>query len=240
MRLQKYMAVSGIASRRKSEEIIKEGRVKVNNIIITELGTKVDIENDLVTVDDIIIKIEENKIYIILNKPAGYTTTLKDKHSEKIIMDLINGIDERIYPVGRLDEDSEGLILLTNDGDFSYKLMHPSYEIKKTYRVKVLGIPTEEKLDTLRNGILLDNKLTSKSKVKMISKNKNAIVEITIHEGRNRQVRRMFDSIGHRVLELRRISLGDIKLNNLPLGKWRHLTNEELDSLNKLIENKDD
>lgn len=238
MRLQKFMAKAGVASRRKSEEIILEGRVQVNDIVIRELGHKIDIEKDIVKVDNDIIKEEIEKVYILLNKPVGYTTTLKDKFSKNIVTDLIEGIDERIFPVGRLDQDSQGLLLLTNDGELTYKLTHPSYKIVKTYIVTVRGIPSEEHLDIIRNGIFMDGSITSKAKISFLNKNKDSKLEVKIHEGKNRQVRRMFDHINHPVKELNRIQMGSLKIENLQVGKWRKLSEKEIINLKNEVKSR--
>lgn len=237
MRLQKYMAKSGVASRRKSEEIILSGRVKVNGKLVKELGSKIDPDKDRVMVDDRPIELESNKVYIILNKPFGYTTTLKDRYSDKKVIDLIDGIDERIYPVGRLDEDTEGLLLLTNDGDLTYKLTHPSYEVKKKYIAHVKGIPNDKELDRFEKGIELDGSLTAPAKVNILKvRNKNAVLEIEIHEGRNRQVRRMCEYINHPVIDLERVSLDGLSLDGLKRGSWRYLSDGEVEMLKKAVE----
>lgn len=235
MRLQKYMAKCGIASRRKSEEIILEGRVKVNDIVVKELGMTINLKKDIVKVDNEIIKLEENKIYIMLNKPKGYVTTVKDKHSEKIVLDLINGVKERIYPVGRLDVDTTGLLLLTNDGDLAYKLTHPSYEIPKKYIALVKGIPNNKKLYKFRKGLKIDGRMTAEAYIKILKRNRDtSLLEISIHEGRNRQVRKMCKYIGHPVIQLERVAIGKLELGNLGIGEWRYLTSKEIEYLKKL------
>lgn len=235
MRLQKYMAKCGIASRRKSEEIILEGRVKVNDIVVKELGMTINPKKDIVKVDNKIIKLEENKIYIMLNKPKGYVTTVKDKHSEKIVLDLINGVKERIYPVGRLDVDTTGLLLLTNDGDLVYKLTHPSYEIPKKYIALVKGIPNNKKLYKFRKGLKINGRMTAEAYVKILKRNRDtSLLEISIHEGRNRQVRKMCKYIGHPVIQLERVAIGKLELGNLGIGEWRYLTSKEIEYLKKL------
>lgn len=233
MRLQRYMAKSGVASRRRSEEIIKEGRVKVNDIIHKEMGYIVKAE-DIVKVDGKIIKPEKENIYIILNKPKGYITTLDDSFNRPSVIDLIKGIDERIFPIGRLDKDSSGLLLFTNDGKLANKLMHPKYEVKKTYRVLVKGIINKTTIKELEDGVYIGDRKTYPAELNIININKsknNSLVDITIHEGRNRQVRRMFSRMGHSVLELERISQGEIELGNLKRGQWRYLTADEVKSL---------
>lgn len=235
MRLQKYMAKCGVASRRKSEEIILSRRVKVNGETISELGTTITLGKDIVSVDEKIIKLEETKVYIMLNKPTGYVTTLEDEFNRKKVIDLIKGVDERVYPVGRLDYDTSGLLILTNDGDLTYKLTHPSYEIVKTYLAKVEGIPNKEELIRFRNGLKIEDYITSKAEINILKEYvSSSILEIKIHEGRNRQVRKMCASISHPVLELKRISFGGIDLGNLKQGHWRFLTKNEIAFLKKL------
>lgn len=235
MRLQKYMAKSGVASRRKSEEIILAGRVKVNDIVVKELGTKVDPKKDIVKVDEKTIKLEDKKIYIMLNKPKGYVTTLRDEHGEKIVLDLIQEIEERIFPVGRLDKDTTGLLLMTNDGDLAHKLTHPKNEVPKKYIALVEGIPNNKKLNKFRKGLKIDGRITSRAYVKVLRKYKDSsVLEISIHEGRNRQVRKMCEYIRHPVIELKRIGIGDLRLGDLELGQWRYLTEKEIRYLKEL------
>ncbi len=235
MRLQKYMALAGVASRRKSEKIILQGKVKVNGKVIKQLGTKIDPNKDIVMVNDKKIEIEEQNIYIILNKPVGYVTTVKDQFNRKTVLDLIKNVKERIYPVGRLDYDTSGLLLLTNDGDITYKLTHPSYEIDKTYVATVEGTPTKKEMKRFEEGLIIDGYKTSKAKIKIIRKNlNNSILKITIHEGKNRQIRKMCQSINHPVICLKRISMGEIKLGSLETGKWRFLSKKEIQYLKNI------
>ncbi len=235
MRLQKYMAKCGVASRRKSEEIILEGRVKVNGVIVKKLGTIIDPNKDVVEVDNKVINVEENKIYIMLNKPEGYVTTVRDKYSEKIVLDLIDGINERIYPVGRLDAETTGLLLMTNDGDLAYKITHPSYQIPKKYIALVEGIPNNKKLHKFRRGLKIDGRITAEAYIKILKKHKNtSLLEISIHEGRNRQVRKMCQYIGHPVIKLKRVAIGELELGKLEVGKWRYLTSKEIKYLKTL------
>lgn len=230
-RLQKYMAACGIASRRKCEEIILQARVKVNGKIVNELGVKIDEEKDLVTLDDKLIKKEKNKVYIALNKPKGYVSTVRDERGRKTILDLVD-VTERIYPIGRLDYDTSGLILLTNDGDIYNKIIHPKQEKNKIYIALIKGIPTENDIKKFEIGINIEGYVTAPAKFKIIKKFKDYCeVEIIIHEGRNRQIRKMCDFINHQVLELKRIQIGDIKLGNLPLGKWRYLSTKEVENI---------
>lgn len=235
MRLQKYMALSGVASRRKSEEMIKNGLVKVNNITITELGTIIDPDNDKVMVNDKMIKIESKKVYIMLNKPVGYVSTLRDEKDRRIVTDLIEGVPERIYPIGRLDADTTGLILLSNDGDLAFKLTHPSKKIPKKYIAIVEGTPNKKELEQIRNGILIDGRKTAPANVKVSKKfDEDSILEIEIHEGRNRQVKKMCQAINHPVKKLKRVSIGEIELGGLNIGNWRYLNDEELNYLKNL------
>lgn len=235
MRLQKYMAMCGVASRRKSEEIIQEGRVKVNNKIVTELGTIVDPKTDKISVDGKMIKMESNKIYIMINKPIGYVSSLKDEKGRRTVTDLIEGVNERIYPIGRLDADTTGLLLLTNDGDLAYKLTHPRNNIDKKYIAIVDGIPNKSALDSLRKGVYIDGKKTSPAKVKIAKKyDEDSILDIVIHEGRNRQVKKMCEAVGHPVKKLKRVSIGEIEIGGLNVGYWRFLNDEELEYLKSL------
>ena len=235
MRLQKHMAQCGVASRRKSEEIILEGRVMVNDVVVNELGTIIDPQKDIIKVDNKKIEIEKRKVYIMLNKPVGYVTTLKDRHSEKIILDLIDEIEERIFPVGRLDADTSGLLLMTNDGDLGYKLTHPSYEVPKKYIALVEGVPNNKKMDRFKKGLRINGKKTAEAYIRIIKKHRDSsVLEISIHEGRNRQVRKMCEYIRHPVVELKRVSIGQLDLGDLEVGKWRYLTNKEVKYLKDL------
>ena len=235
MRLQKYIAKSGLTSRRKAEELILQGRVKVNGQVVNKLGKKVEPEKDVVMVDNKVVELENKKVYIMLNKPTGYVTTLKDKYSDKIVLDLIKGVRERIFPIGRLDKDTTGLLLLTNDGDLAFKLTHPSYQVWKEYIATVKGIPDDKKIQKLRDGIIIDRRKTSPAYVDILRKEKDsAVLRIKIYEGRNRQVRKMCKSIGHPVIKLKRVAIGHIKLGNLPIGRWRYLTEKEIEYLKKI------
>lgn len=232
-RLQKFMARCGVASRRKCEEIITKGHVKVNGKLITELGYKVS-NNDKVEVNGSLIKPEERKVYIALNKPEGYVCTVKDEKGRKTVIDLIN-VEERIYPIGRLDYDTSGLLLLTNDGEIYNNIMHPRVAKKKNYIALIEGIPTEEELNIFRNGVDIGDYITAPGEIKITSKEKgNAVVSIFIHEGKNRQIRRMCEKINHPVIKLKRISVGEIKLSSLEKGKWRFLTEEEVNYLKNI------
>lgn len=234
-RLQKYLAHAGVASRRQAEELIIAGKVKVNGKIETTLGTKIDPVKDKIELDGKKVKPLKKLVYALLNKPKGYVTTTSDPQGRKKVTDLLKGIKDRVYPVGRLDYDSEGLLLLTNDGDITYSLTHPKHGIQKTYLALVLGIPSKEKIAQLRKGVLLEDGPTAPAEVRPMSKiDGNALLEIKIHEGRNRQVRRMCESIGHPVMNLQRIKVGSLELEGIPLGQYRHLTKEEVDKLKKV------
>lgn len=235
-RLQKFLAEAGVASRRTSEELIANGKVKVNGNIITEMGVKIDPAKDEVRVNGKIVKPVEKKVYILLNKPAGYVTTLRDPQRRPKVIDLLKDVKERVYPVGRLDFDTEGLLLLTNDGELTYTLTHPKHEIGKTYLVLVKGVPDREKLKRFQKGLRLADGLTAPAKVKLLKKvSSGTFLEITIYEGRNRQIRRMCETIGHPVLELKRINMGFLDIKGLETGKYRYLNEEEIKKLKKLL-----
>lgn len=231
MRLQKILSQAGICSRRKAEELILSGRVKVNGEIISELGKQFDINVDKIFVDDKPIKLVEEKIYILLNKPKNIISAVSDDRGRKTVIDLID-INERIYPVGRLDFDTEGLILLTNDGELMNSLLHPKFEINKTYVAKISGEINESKLNQLRNGIELEDGLTAPAIIRVIGKSSTeAKIEVTIHEGRNRQVRRMFAAIGCEVKSLRRTRFANLTTHNLKVGEYRKLIETEIQNL---------
>lgn len=237
MRINKYIALCGVASRRKAEELIINNRVKVNDKIVTELSYQVDEENDIVKVDDKVIKEEEKLVYILLNKPEGYITTVKDQFDRPSVLDLVKDIKERVYPIGRLDYETSGLLLLTNDGDLTYKLTHPKHEVEKTYMAIVKGRPTESEIENFKNGLKIEDYTTSKAKlkVKKYEKEKDrSILEIKIHEGKNRQVRKMCKAINHPVLRLKRVAMGKIKINDCQIGEYRYLTEEEIKYLKSI------
>jgi len=235
-RLQKILANAGVASRRKCEELILSGKVMVNDEVVTALGTKADPDIDVITVNGKTIGAEK-KVYLVFNKPKGVITSASDPQGRKIVTDYLKGIKERLYPVGRLDYDTEGLLILTNDGDFAHLLTHPKHHVSKTYLATVKGVPHGTELDKLKQGIMLEDGMTAPAEVEyhdLDSEGKQSTISITIHEGRNRQVRRMFDAISHPVLRLKRISFGDLFLGNLKRGVYRHLTKEEVEGLYKL------
>ncbi|QNU65327.1 rRNA pseudouridine synthase [Ruminiclostridium herbifermentans] len=231
MRLQKFLAHAGVASRRMAENYIKQGRVAVNNKIVTDMGVVVK-NTDKITVDGNLVECKEEKIYIMLHKPTGYVSTARDQFGRQTVLDLVTDINCRLYPVGRLDYDTSGLIILSNDGDFTYRLTHPKHEIKKVYEALISGVPQKNEIKMFEKGLKIEDYITSPAKIhiKNVIGN-NALVHITIHEGKNRQVRKMCEAIGHNVLTLKRISIGPIALGDLPEGKWRKLTASELKSL---------
>lgn len=235
MRINKYLASSGIASRRKAEEFVKEGRIKVNGEIIYDLSCQVNESTDIVEFDGKKISLDdEKKVYILLNKPEGYITTAKDQFGRKSVMDLIPCIKERVYPVGRLDYETSGLLLMTNDGDLTYKLTHPSHEFNKIYLASVRGILTKDEAESFKNGLEIEDYTTAKADLKIIKINEEknySVCVATIHEGHNRQVRKMFEKINHPVMNLKRIGLGKIQLKGIESGKYRHLTENELQYL---------
>lgn len=233
VRLQKYIAMCGKASRRGAEQMITDGRVRVNGERVVQLGTKVEIGADTVAVDGVELTAVKKKYYIMLNKPAGYLSTVSDDFDRPTVIDLLSEeIKTRIFPVGRLDYETEGLLLMTNDGDFAYRVTHPKFELGKTYVATVGAGLTIAGLNKLRRGVRLEEFKTSPAEVELLNSDANkAVVKITIHEGKNRQVRRMFEAISCRVLDLKRISIGRVELGNLPEGRWRYLTSHEISYL---------
>ena len=235
MRLQKYLAVCGVASRRRAEQMIQNGQVAVNGQVITEMGVQVDENQDTVLVDGVLVRPEAEKHYIAYNKPIGEVTTVSDPEGRATVMDKFRSYPARLYPVGRLDYDSEGLLLLTNDGELMNHLLHPSHEVSKTYLVKASNQVTEEEIARLRAGVMIDQKLTSPASVRLIRRETfDTVLLISIHEGRNRQVRKMLEAVGHQVVHLKRVGFGPIELKDLPLGQWRRLTEAEVNRLKAL------
>ena len=233
IRLQKYMADCGVASRRKCEEYILQGKVKVNGKVVEELGTKIIPSKDKVEFEGRNITSEERKVYILLNKPIGYVTTTKDQFGRDDVLDLVK-VKERIVPVGRLDMYTSGALILTNDGDFVYKITHPKHEINKTYTVTLKGIITKEEVLQLQKGVDIGDYVTKPAKVKILKTDEEKQIsrlEIVIHEGKNRQVRRMCEAVGRKVLALHRTKIGEISVKDIPLGKWRNLKKEEIKKL---------
>ena len=234
-RLQKYLANCGVASRRKCEEYIKQGKIKVNGGIVTELGTKINPEKDIIEFENKKIKQNSKSIYILLNKPIGYVTTADDQFGRDTVLDLVK-VRERIVPVGRLDMYTSGALILTNDGDFVYKVTHPKHEIEKTYTVTVKGIVQNSEVEQLRQGVKIEEYITKPAKVKILKTDTEKDIsrlEITIHEGKNRQVRRMCEAVGRKVLALHRSKIGNIGVKDLELGKWRYLNSREVEQLIK-------
>jgi len=238
VRLQKYLAENGVASRRKCEEYIKEGKVKVNNKVVIELGTKINPGKDKIIFDGKEInENKEEKVYILLNKPIGYVTTAKDQFNRETVVDLVHIKGTRLVPVGRLDMYTSGALILTNDGDFVYKVTHPKHEIEKTYLVTVKGEVADEEIQKLRDGIKIEDYITSKAKVKRIgyfTEKDITRMAIVIHEGKNRQVRKMCEAIGKRVLALHRSKIGDIDVKKIKMGSYRYLSKEEVKNLLKI------
>jgi pseudouridine synthase len=233
-RLQKILSRAGVASRRASEQLMLEGRVSVNGTTVRELGTKADPARDDIRVDGSRIRFPERHRYLLLNKPRGYVTTRSDPHRRPTVMDLLHGVHEYVYPVGRLDFESEGLLLLTNDGELAAQLTHPSHGVARVYEVRVLGAPDARDVERLSRGITIEGRRTRPAEVEIVPSGrqpKQATLRITVREGRNRQVRRMFDAIGHPVDDLRRIAIGPITDNRLKTGQWRELTDAEVKKL---------
>ena len=226
IRLQKWLSQSGVASRRKAEELIQAGHVAVNGIVITELGARADTSRDKVTVKGKPCELISTKIYIALHKPEGVVTTVSDQFNRPTVMGLIPA-GTPCYPVGRLDYDTSGLLILTNDGELAQRLTHPKYGAVKTYLATVKGIPSREALAAFRSGLMIDGQLTGPCEIEITKKEPNAKLRIKLQEGRNRQVRKMCEAIGHPVINLKRVEVGPIKLGNLPRGEWRYLTSQE-------------
>lgn len=235
IRLQKYLANAGVASRRGAEKIISEGRVSVNGETIREMGVQVDEDYDTVAVDGEIVKNAEKKMYIMLNKPVGFVTTVSDDKGRPTVMELVSDVSARIYPVGRLDYDTEGLLLMTNDGDMTYRITHPKHDVSKTYVAEVTGNISMDTITALRRGVVIDGYKTSPAEVEVVGATQYGTkLEITIHEGRNRQVRKMFEEVGCIVKKLKRTREAGLNLGHLPMGKWRKLTESEVNMLKKI------
>jgi 23S rRNA pseudouridine2605 synthase len=236
-RLQKILSAAGIASRRMSEDLIQQGRVAVNGAVITQLGAKADPSRDDIRVDGRRIRLTRRRLYLLLNKPRGYVTTRRDPEGRPTVLDLLHGVSEYVYPVGRLDYDSEGLLLLTNDGELAARLTHPRHEVERVYRAKIRGVPGVHALERLQRGIVLDGRRTAPAQVAVkalpAAGTPHTIIEMTLHEGRQRQVRRMLEAVGHPVARLRRIRIGPIADETLPTGAFRELTREELQKLRR-------
>ena len=237
-RLQKYLANNGIASRRKCEEYIQEGRVRVNGKEVKELGIKIDSDSDVIEFDEKVVDKVVKKVYVLLNKPIGYVTTVKDQFDRPTVMDLVK-INEKVLPVGRLDMYTSGALILSNDGDFINKVTHPKNEVEKTYTVTVKGIVTDEDVERLKNGVEIqidssDTFKTGKAKVKILKTDQEKQIsrlQITIHEGKNREVRKMCEAIGKKILALHRRKIGNLDVKNIEIGKWRYLNSKEVEEL---------
>ncbi len=231
VRLQKFMADNGIASRRKCEEMIEQGLVKVNGET-AHIGDKVNPKKDKVSVRGRKISVQDNMIYIVLHKPRGYITTMQDEQGRKCVAELVQDVGVRIYPVGRLDRESEGMLLMTNDGAFSNAMTHPTRHVPKTYRVTIRPTITDEQIAAFQDGIEIDGRMTAPANIRVIDKSEcRVVVEVILYEGRNRQIRRMFEELGIEVARLKRTAVGSIKLGMLPQGKWRELDEDEVRKL---------
>lgn len=231
MRLQKYLAQCGVASRRKSEELIESGKVKINGRV-AQIGDKVNPKKDDITVSGKKIVKSKKYTYIMLHKPRGFITTMSDEMDRKCVAMLVKDVGARVYPVGRLDRESEGLLLMTNDGEFANAMTHPTKHVPKTYRVTVRPSISEEQITKLSTGIVIDGRMTAPAEVRVVKREENRVViEIILYEGRNRQIRKMCDALGLEVARLKRIAVGSVKLGMLPQGKWRELSEEEVHKL---------
>ncbi|MEE4240912.1 MAG: pseudouridine synthase [Desulfopila sp.] len=236
IRLQKYLAQCGIASRRKAEVFIREGHITVDGIVITDMGAKIDPQRQQVLFDGRLVTAEKTKVYVLLNKPRGFVTTLSDPQGRPVVTSLVKIKDTRLFPVGRLDLDTEGALILTNDGDFAQKVQHPSYEVTKTYEAVVAGRPDMQDIQSLERGIVLEGRTTAPASVRILQSAKRTThIQITIHEGRKRQVKMMFRAIQHPVLQLKRIAYGNLSLGNLRQGSYRTLTPKDLKKIFKNI-----
>ncbi len=241
-RLQKILSQAGIASRRASEQLMRDGRVTVNGVTIRELGTKADAAHDDIRVDGRRVKVAQRHRYLLLNKPRGYVTTRSDPERRPTVIDLLRGVHEYVYPVGRLDFESEGLLLLTNDGDLAARLTHPRHGVARVYEARVLGVPDAHDLERLARGIIVDGRRTQAADIKMLPHKRDAdqtTLVLTIREGRNRQVRNMCDAIGHPVTHLARVAIGPIRDSSLKPGRWRELTAEEVRKLRAAADTKE-
>ncbi|MBS0168715.1 MAG: pseudouridine synthase [Nitrospira sp.] len=236
VRLQKLIAGTGLASRRKAEELITSGRVTINGNVVKELGTKVDPDRDHVKVDGKHLRAAQPYVYVILNKPKNVMSTLDDPEGRPTVKDFLRGVSVRVFPVGRLDFDSEGLMLLTNHGDLAQALLHPRYHVPKTYLIKVKGVLNDAEIGTLERGVKLEEGFTAPAKVQKISRaESNSWLEVTIHEGRKHQVKRMLEAVGHVVIKLTRVRMGPLLLGDLAAGEYRFLTDREANRLRELV-----
>jgi 23S rRNA pseudouridine2605 synthase len=232
VRLQKVLAQAGIASRRAAEQLITAGRVTVNGVVVTELGSKADPDRDIITLDGNPVLVEKSKVYLLLYKPSGYMTTMKDPEGRPVVTDLLKEVRERVYPVGRLDYNTEGLLLLTNDGDWANRLMHPRHEVEKEYHVRVRGMVDQGQVSRLASGVELEDGMTASAEVRVIkASDNNTWLSIAIHEGRYRQVRRMCETVSLSVVRLKRVRYGQLGLGELKPGEYRLLSNDEVTGL---------
>jgi len=234
MRLQKYLSLCGVASRRKAEELITAGRIKVDGLVVNTQGVSVD-ANNRVEVDGKLVRLEKKKIYIMLNKPSGFVSTSKDQFDRPKVLDLIKGVSERVYPVGRLDYETEGLLLLTNDGDLANKLMHPSHNVEKVYVVEIKGPYSVDIEQTFSEGIVIDGVKTKPARVERVKTvDRRTTLRIIISEGRNRQIRRTFEKVNREICSLTRVAVGTLELGEMKVGKWRELNSKEIDYLKSI------
>jgi len=235
MRINRFLARAGVASRRASEKLVVEGRVRLNGEPVTDLSTRVE-DGDLVEVDGRRVSLPRSHTYIVLNKPPGYVVTLSDPQGRPTVSDLLEGLEARVVPVGRLDAPTEGLLILTDDGDLAHRIAHPSFELDKVYEVVARGVLDHADAERLRKGIELDGRMTLPADVEVVSSERNATrALVTIHEGRKRQVRRMFEAVGHPIRRLRRLRVGPIELGDLRLGKWRRMSAAEVAELGEAL-----
>jgi len=238
-RLHKIIARSGLTSRRKAEDLIRQGRVQVNGTVVTTQGAKADAANDSIEIDGVALEKPENRVYIVLNKPGGHITSRHDPQGRPTVYSLISSVPERVFSVGRLDFDTEGLLVMTNDGEMAQAMQHPRYGIPRTYLVKVHGVPSQQALQKLRKGIVIDGIKTSRATIRVLEKTlKNTWLEVILREGRNRQIKKMFDISGYRTMRIKRTAFGPLLLGKLPSGRYRFMNKTEISSLRKLIQGK--
>ena len=231
MRLNKYIAMAGLASRRKADELTLAGKVKINGSVMNEPGYDVK-DGDVVEVSGRLIEPVKRHVYLMLNKPKGYITTVTDDRERLTVMSLVGDVAERVFPVGRLDYNTSGLLLMTNDGEFAYQMTHPKHQLEKTYRARIMGVLSSERVARLRKGVDIGGFVTSPASVTVIKQlDRSAVVEIKIHEGKNRQIRKMFAAVGNKVVDLERVAIGDLYLGHLMSGHYRKLTQQEVQRL---------
>ncbi len=236
IRLNRFLALCGVGSRRRCDEYIAAGRITISGSVVAEMGFRVSPDSDVVSFDGQPVQAVTVERLIMLNKPKEYIVTAEDTHGRPTVFDLLEDVEERIFPIGRLDYDTEGLLLLTNNGELAHRIAHPKYNVRKNYHALMTGIPSESALETLRQGIMLDDGMTAPAKVRLLRARKDkALVEIKIIEGRKREVRRMGEAIGHPVIDLKRVAIDRLKLTNLAVGKWRDLSKDEVDMLKRRV-----